>query len=72
MAMVTTRDMARDMATVTVHHNTTTVKATILNLLTRRMQDHHRCTVILNVSRTMPTTMVHSNRMYPSTILNQA
>ena len=69
--MATTRAKARDMAMVMVHHNTT-VKATTHNLLTRRMQAHHRCTVILNIIRTMPTTVVHSNRMYPSTILNLA
>jgi hypothetical protein len=70
-ATATTRAQARDMAMVMVHHNTT-AKATMHNLLTRRMQDHHRCTVILNISRTMPITMVHSNRMYLNIILNLA
>jgi hypothetical protein len=59
------------MAMAMVRHNTT-VKATTHSLLTHRMGGHHPCTVILHSSRTMPTTVVHSNHTCLSTILNLA
>ena len=70
-AVATTKVQARDMAMAMVRHNTT-VKATTHNPLTRRIQDHHRCTVIPHNSLTMHTMVVHNNRMYLNTILNLA
>jgi hypothetical protein len=71
-AVATTRAPARDTAMAAMVRHNTTVKATTHNLLTSSIQDHHRCTVILHSSHTMPTTVGHSNRTYLSTILNPA